>query len=123
MKKLVIVAVAVFVVAILLTTYCDTLADVDTFSVDDYASKIEHFPGNGVYGKVETPQEAIRVAHTVWNATYEDVCFYAPYHVFYDDANCVWLVRGSRHLIFPAGPYVLISKENGEILAVWNEKF
>ena len=123
MKKLAIFTVVVFLVAILAATYCGTSPDIDTFSVDDYASKIEHFPGNGAYGKVETPQEAIRVAHTVWNSTYEDVCFYAPYHVFYDDTNCVWLVSGSRYLVFPVGPYVLISKENGEILAVWNEKF
>ena len=97
---------------------------VESFSLEMYSQEIEQFPKEEVLGKIETPREVKKAAKEIWKEIYGDsVAYRVPYHVFYDEANQVWLVTGSWGLIIPGGPHILISATDGKVLAVWHDKF
>ena len=97
---------------------------VESFSLETYRQEIEQFPREDVIGKVETAREAKKAARELWKDTYGDSVLYrVPYRVFFDETNQVWLVTGSWFLTIPGGPHILISAADGEVLAVWHDKF
>ena len=119
-KKLLSFMLCILVLCGIIISYIPITGD---FALEDYASKIQSFPGNQSFGNVSSAHQAINIAKTVWNTQYPDGAYGPPYRAFYDDINHAWLVYASTGLILPSGPYILLSEKDGLVLAIWNEKF
>jgi hypothetical protein len=98
-----------------------------TFSLEDYADFIHDDPVYPAQGSVETADEARDVAEKIIRDWFRKDGIYSgtskPYVVSFDEENQVWLVQATMFLWVGGGASMIITKEEGNVLAIWNQKF
>jgi|GEM_PF-1883909 len=104
--------------------------NVDSFSLAEYNYYIENFPLDRIVGFIDSSEDAIREAESIWIELFgEKVKKQRPYKVSFDEENQVWLVEGTLHqpdaypnvVVLGGVAYLLIQKSDGRVLAVWHE--
>lgn len=97
-----------------------------TFSLDDYADYIGDDLGYPAQGPVDTADEARDVAEKIIRDWFRKDGIYSgtskPYVVSFDEENQVWLVQATMFLWVGGGASIIITKEEGDVLAIWNQK-
>lgn len=75
-------------------------------------------------GNIKNSAIAKKYALKIWLEVYgERVQRMKPYKVYWDDENNAWLVTGTLRKNKLGGiPYVIFSKDDGEIIAVWHTR-
>lgn len=79
--------------AALINTYFYFCPLVGEFILDDYKEKVELFPFNASYGEVSSAKDAKEIAKELWDKHYPDSAYGAPYKIYYDSSNRVWLAH------------------------------
>lgn len=103
---------------------------VRSFELSEYDAMVEHYNNNfpeeekaEPKGSIGSAKEAKKAAKAVWKEIYGfSASLKIPYHVFFDEENQVWYICGTWFFA-EGGPHILIRKSDGEILAVWHDKF
>lgn len=100
---------------------------VHSFSLDDYADYID---GNFYYpaqGPIETADEARDVAEKIIRDWFRKEGIYSgtakPYVVSFDAENQVWLIQATMLFWVGSGASIIIAKEDGTVVSIWNQKF
>ena len=99
---------------------------VKSFSVKDahYQQMLEEFAIDCLGDPVNSPKQARKAAESIWieNFGEEAIKNQKPYAVFYDEAEKIWLITGSKLSPSLGGVAKVLIREDGMILAVWHEK-
>ena len=121
MKKILLIVCLVF-----LSVFfgCTNEKDLPSFSIDEYSYFLETFPSTMVLGEIQDSEDAKNKAEQAWVFLYGDhVLSQKPYHVFWDNINQVYLVKGTLHFYESGGvAHILIRADTGHVLAIWHEK-
>lgn len=97
--------------------------EIGVFDVNDYTETIARFRSTLVVEPITNADVAKAVAERIWLDTYDErVLEQKPYVVMRDDANGVWLVRGTLPKGLLGGEPFIIIEDSGCVLAVWHEK-
>lgn len=134
-KKIIIISVILIVVLILGALFISihnykVQNQVQSFSVQEYKQEITDFSSNKIFGYVRKLGEIISAetakeyAQKIWLEIYgEHIKKCRPYKVYWDEENDNWLVEGTlRKNVLGGVPYIIFSKNDGEIVAVWHER-
>ncbi len=96
---------------------------INSFSLKEYEYEISNFPSTISYRTEIDAAKAKKIAQSLWEENYPNSYYTKPYRVAYDAEKQVWLVSSSFLYIIPSGPYLIITEETGNVLALWHEKF
>lgn len=123
-RKLLLLLCCIIGIAITLSIILGVNTRNKSFDLQIYSDELYEHSLDIMVGEVETAQEAKKVATDIWIDEYgSSVLFKMPYRVSLDEKNQVWLVQGSALCFIESGPYILISKSDGRVLAMWDYKF
>ena len=109
---------------IFVITLCND-SKVDAFDLSDFQYEIQEYKSDKILGTTENRSEAKKKAVQIWCEIYgNDIKKKKTYKVFFDEAEDVWLIKGSMLSKNMVGgvPYILIQKSDGKVLAIWHDK-
>ncbi len=97
---------------------------VGEFELSDYSDELKEFPGDRVFGAIDTPEQAIEAAKEVWieKLSAGDPINEEQIMVYYDKNSECWYICGSLPDIpnmIGSVPHAIIRKSDGKVLAVW----
>ena len=128
-KKLKILAIALAIVIICITVAVLAFQSsqdhiVHTFSLDDYADFIDgdfYYPAQG---SIETAEEARDIAEKIMDDWFQNEYsgVAKPYVVSFDEENRVWLIQATFLFFVGGGACIIITQEEGNVLAIWGQK-
>jgi len=116
-KYMAAIAVPLVAVAILLLAAFQH-NKIPNFSYEEYLSYTLDFSSDRVLGKTESVKDAKEKAERLWTELYGgELKEKAPYKVFVDVRQDVWLVTGRDG----KAAHILIRMSDGKVLAVWRD--
>lgn len=132
-RKHKLIIIASLISAILIITYSvlfNKLEQIQSFNIKTYEQEIEEFSSQKIFGytryigNIESSKMAKKYALQIWLEVYgKEVQRMKPYKVYWDDENNAWLVTGTLKKNKLGGiPYIIFSKDDGEIIAVWHTR-
>lgn len=113
-----------FIGGILVMIIKNKSPEIKTFEVSEYQYYIENFSSEDNLGFISDSKELLKKVEVIWIKQYgERIKNQKPYQVFYDDANGIWLVRGTLRSNMHGGvANILVDNDTGKVLAVWHDK-
>ena len=98
---------------------------VESFSIDEYEYYTSGFSSGRVLGPIDDANTAVSKAKEVWREVYGNtVTIGKSCSVLFDEENQIWLVHCRVPILnWKCGPYILMQKSDGRVLALWNGKF
>ena len=129
-KLVIIVSLATIILIIICSVLLNKSEQVQTFNIKTYEQEVEEFSSQKIFGyaryvgSIKSSNMAKKSALEIWLDIYgRGVCKMKPYKVYWDDENKVWLVTGTKRKNKLGGiPYIIFSKDDGEIIAVWHTR-
>lgn len=126
----IIVSWATIILIIICSVLFNKLEQVQTFNIKTYEQEVEEFSSQKIFGytrymgNIKNFKMAKKYALEIWVEVYgREVYKMKPYKVYWDDENKVWLVTGTKRKNKLGGiPYIIFSKDDGEIIAVWHTR-
>ena len=113
-----------FIGGILVVIIKNKSPEIKTFEVSEYQYYIENFSSEDNLGFISDSKELLKKVEVIWIKQYgERIKNQKPYQVFYDEANGIWLVRGTlRSNMLGGVANILVDNDTGKVLAVWHDK-
>lgn len=129
-KLLIIVPLIVILLIVTCLGLFNKSEQVQQFDIKTYEQEIKDFSAKKKFGyircmgNIKSAATAKKYALKIWLEVYgERVQKMKPYNVYWDDENNAWLVTGTLRKNKLGGiPYVIFSKDDGEIIAVWHTR-
>lgn len=113
-----------FIGGILVVIIKNKSPEIKTFEVSEYQYYIDNFSSEDNLGFISDSKELLKKVEVIWIKQYgERIKKQKPYQVFYDEANGIWLVRGTlRSNVLGGVANILVDNDTGKVLAVWHDK-
>ena len=113
-----------FIGGILVVIIKNKSPEIKTFEVSEYQYYIDNFSSEDNLGFISDSKELLKKVEVIWIKQYgERIKNQKPYQVFYDEANGIWLVRGTlRSNMLGGVANILVDNDTGKVLAVWHDK-
>lgn len=129
-KLFIIVPLIVIILIVTCLGLFNKSEQVQPFDIKTYEQEIKDFSAKKKFGyircmgNIKNSTIAKKYALKIWLEVYgERVQRMKPYKVYWDDENNAWLVTGTLRKNKLGGiPYVIFSKDDGEIIAVWHTR-
>lgn len=129
-KLFIIVPLIVIILIVTCLGLFNKSEQIQQFDIKTYEQEIEDFSAKKKFGyircmgNIKSAAIAKKYALKIWLEVYgERVQKMKPYNVYWDDENNAWLVTGTLRKNKLGGiPYVIFSKDDGEIIAVWHTR-
>ncbi len=123
LKPLSITSAIVVLMLLFISLLSNLFNDVTAFSLDDFRDEMEFHSSDILLGEVSSAKDAKSMALKVLKDEYGlDIYLRFPYRVYFDEQSKTWLVRGS-FFFEESGPCIMISQQDGRVLAVWDYQF
>lgn len=129
--RFILFAIIMIIIAVMFSFRLPNQTEVAQFRLESYSYYIDNFPTNLVYGEAYTAEEALEIAQNVWMDEYDYDLSNHKYTISYDEEGRAWLICGNIDLLqrndemqlwFGGNPYIIITQNEGRVLALWHDK-